>query len=66
MTSDVRRIDVEEARRAVESGRALLVCAYEDEAKCRSIRLEGSLTLSQLQARLPAFPKDQELIFYCA
>ena len=66
MTSDVPRIDVEEARRAVESGRALLMCAYEDEAKCRSIRLEGSLTLSQLQARLPSLPKDQELIFYCA
>ena len=66
MTSDVPRIDVEEARRWVESGRALLVCAYEDEAKCRSIRLAGSVTLSELQRRLPALPKDQEIIFYCA
>jgi hypothetical protein len=66
MTSDVPRIDVEEARRKVESGRALLVCAYEDEAKCHSIRLAGGLTLSELQARLPSLPRDQELIFYCA
>jgi hypothetical protein len=64
MNDDVARIDVEDARRAVEAGRALLVCAYPDETKCTSIRLAGSLTLSELAMR--DIPKDRELIFYCA
>ena len=63
---DVPRIDVDEARRKVAGGEALLVCGYEDEGKCARIRLEGSITLSELQARLPSLPKEQELIFYCA
>lgn len=63
---DVPRIDVEEARRKVAAGQALLICAYEDEGKCGRMRLEGSTTLSELQARLPSLRKDEELIFYCA
>ena len=42
--SDNMRIDVEEARRQVESGQALLVCAYEDEAKC-VLYLRGLLSV---------------------
>lgn len=64
--ADVPRIGVPEARRKVEAGEALLICAYPEEAKCRSMRLEGSITLSELQSRLPSLPKNQELIFYCA
>jgi hypothetical protein len=63
MTDDVPRIEVDQARRDVESGRALLVCGYEDEAKCRSMRLAGSITLSDLASR--NVPRDRELIFYC-
>jgi hypothetical protein len=63
MTDDIPRINVDEARRDVESGRALLVCGYQDETKCRSMRLAGSLTLSDLAAR--DVPRDRELIFYC-
>jgi len=37
---DVRRIPPDEARRRVEDG-ALLVCAYDDEEKCRDMLLEG-------------------------
>jgi hypothetical protein len=44
----------------------LLVCAYEDEDRCRLLRLEGSLTLGELRSRLPELPLDQEMIFYCA
>jgi hypothetical protein len=40
------------------------VCAYPDETKCSSIRLAGSLTLSELAMR--DIPKDRELVFYCA
>lgn len=62
----VPRIDVEEARRKVETGQALLICAYADETKCSQMRREGSITLSELQSRLPSLPKHAELIFYCA
>ena len=45
---------------------ALLVCAYDDEAKCRSIKLEGAITSGELRERLPSLPKSQEIISYCA
>lgn len=64
--ADIARIDVDEARRTVESGQALLACGYDDEAKCGRMKLAGSLTLSELRARLAASPKSQELIFYCS
>ncbi len=63
---EISRVSVQEARRQVAAGRALLVCAYPDEEKCNRMKLEGSITLSELQARLAALPKDQQLIFYCA
>jgi len=62
----VERIGVEEARREVESGRALLVCAYDDESKCRQLRLENAVTLHDLQRRVDSVPRNQALIFYCA
>ena len=64
--ADVERISAEEARRRVDAKRALLVCAYEDEAKCRMINLEGSISLTSFQSRLASLPKSQEIIFYCA
>jgi rhodanese-related sulfurtransferase len=62
----VPRVDVEEARRKVAAGDALLVCAYGDDVKCKQLELEGSITLSELESRLPALPKEREIIFYCA
>jgi hypothetical protein len=61
----VERIDPEEARREVTAGRALLVCAYEDESKCNRMRIEGAMTLHELQHRTGSLPKDRALIFYC-
>ena len=63
---DVPRVSAEEARHDLASGRALLVCAYDDDAKCIKMKLEGAITLADLQARAPALPKDTRLIFYCA
>ena len=60
------RIDIDEARRTASGGDALLVCAYDDDAKCDRIRLEGAITLKQLQAQAGALSKDREIIFYCA
>jgi hypothetical protein len=50
----------------VESGETLLVCAYDDEAKCQRLRLKGAMSLAELKSRLPNLPQDQEIVFYCA
>ena len=63
--NDGSRIDVETAHRKVVDREALLVCAYEDEERCKSIRLEGSILMRDLIEQLPWMPRDQELIFYC-
>lgn len=62
----VERIDVSAARQSVMAGRALLVCAYEDEQKCSKVNLQGSINMAQFTSRLASVPKDQEIIFYCA
>jgi hypothetical protein len=64
--NDVERIDPETARREVEAGRALLVCAYDDRQRCRSLRLEGAIDMDDLQGLLPTLSKDTPMIFYCA
>jgi hypothetical protein len=63
---DVERVTVEDARREVEAGRALLVCAYDDAEKCRKLRLENAIALHDLQRRVDSVPHNQTLIFYCA
>ena len=64
--AEVERISAGDARRNVQSGQAELVCAYDDEAKCASMWLEGALGLRQLRDILPLVPKDREIILYCA
>jgi hypothetical protein len=64
--AEVPRISADEAHREVASGKALLVCAYDDDDKCNKIKLEGAISLKDLQARVPSLPKDTRLIFYCA
>jgi hypothetical protein len=59
------RIKPEEAHQRVESGQAMLVCAYDDEKKCSEIKLEGSISLKELEAKLSSLPKEREIIFYC-
>ena len=64
--ADIERITVEEAHQHVNGKQALLVCAYDDEAKCRKVNLEGSMSLTNFQSRAGSLPKTQEIIFYCA
>ena len=66
MTANVERIDVSTARQKVTAGQALLVCAYEDDAKCRKGRLEGSIPFARFEALVPSLQKSKEIIFYCA
>ena len=63
---DIERISVEEAHRKVKANQALLVCAYEDEAKCRMLNLEGSVSLTGFQKKAASLPKSEEIIFFCA
>ena len=64
--AEIQRISAEEARRRRQAGQALLVCAYEDDSKCRALALEGAITVNELKRRLPSLLRSQELIFYCA
>ena len=63
--AEPKRIPIKEAHQKVKSGKALLVCGYDDETKFQMMRLEGALSLKEFEARLPKLPKDQEIIFYC-
>ena len=60
----VERISPEGVRRGLESGRLLLVCAYEDESRFRRMQLEGAISFQEFQSRLPQLAKNQEIVFY--
>jgi hypothetical protein len=62
---EIERIDVATARSKVQAKKALLVCAYADEAKFNGARLEGAISLASFEARAASLPKGQEIIFYC-
>jgi hypothetical protein len=62
----IPRIEPPEAKRRVESGAALLVCAYDSAEKFRKNHLQGALSLDEFHSREPALAKDAEIIFYCA
>ncbi len=64
--SDVPRVSVEETRRRVDAGKAMLVCGYEPDEKFRKFHLEGALSLHQFRTKLPTLNENQEIIFYCA
>jgi hypothetical protein len=59
---EIERISVEQAY--AKANQALLVCAYEDEAKCRILNLSGSISLASFRSRAVSLPKTQEIIFY--
>jgi hypothetical protein len=61
----VARVPVAEARRRVQAGEALLVCAYAGDDKFAAMRLEGAISWNALQAKLPALDKRTEIILYC-
>ncbi len=63
--AEIERIPVDRAHDDVQNGRALLVCAYTDEAKCSQMMLEGAMNMAEFERRLPSLRKEQELIFYC-
>jgi hypothetical protein len=62
--ADIQRISAQQAHAKAESKQALLVCAYEDEAKCKIFNLEGSVSFTNFKSRVQSLPKSQEIIFY--
>ena len=60
------RVTPEYAKKQVAAGKAMLVCAYDDEQKFRNLHLEGALSLQEFTAMVERLPKEQEIIFYCA
>jgi hypothetical protein len=58
------RVTPEEVHQKLKSGIALLVCAYEDEAKFKMMQLQGAISFNEFKSKLPSLPKDQEIVFY--
>ncbi|MFA4902622.1 MAG: hypothetical protein WC600_07735 [Desulfobaccales bacterium] len=61
-----RRVTPQEIYPKVQSGETLLVCAYDDDAKFRRLRLEGAISLPEFKSLVPSLPKNGEIVFYCA
>jgi hypothetical protein len=62
---DVPRVTPREVRERMEAGADVrLVCAYDDEAKCRELALQGAVPLAELEGR--DVDPSAELVFYCA
>jgi hypothetical protein len=62
--SEPQRVTAEEVYGKLNSGKALLVCAYEDETKFKAMRLEGAISLNEFKSKLSSLAKDQEIVFY--
>ena len=63
--SEATRITPEEARRKVQAGEALLVCAYGSDEQFQAMQLEGVISLGEFLQRLPQLKKAQEIVFFC-
>jgi hypothetical protein len=59
-----KRITPEEIYDKVKSRKALLVCAYEDEAKFKKMQLQGAISFNEFKSKLSSITKDQEIVFY--
>jgi hypothetical protein len=64
--AEPQRVPPREIYPNVASGKTLLVCAYDDDAKFQRLNLAGAISLSEFRVRLPKLPLDQEIVFYCA
>jgi len=63
----VKTISAANAARLLRTDPAVvLVCAYSRGDQFRQNGLEGAISLSEFRRRMHAFPKDENVIFYCA
>jgi len=61
-----QRIDPEQTREHMDSGDALLVCAYDSPEKFEQNRLEGAISLQKFESQVDELDRDREIVFYCA
>lgn len=61
----VVRVAPREAYEKFKAGQALLVCAYESDARFEKYHLEGGISFNDFKSRFQGLPFDQEVIFYC-
>ena len=64
--TEAELITPEEAYPRVKAGKAVLVCAYNDDEAFQKNRLQGAISYGDFSSRAPEISKDQEIIFYCA
>lgn len=63
--ADTTRVAPSEIRDRVLSGKTLLICAYDSDAKFNENHLEGGMSLADFKTRLNGLARDTELVFYC-
>ncbi len=61
----IERISPESAMEKLDSGEAVLVCAYDDQT-CSKVMIPGAISKDELARKRSSLSKDQEIIFYCA
>jgi hypothetical protein len=59
------RVSPRETYEKVKAGQAMLVCAYESDARFEKFRLEGAISFNDFKVRFKEMPVMQEVIFYC-
>jgi hypothetical protein len=59
-----RRVSAQEVHSMLQRGQALLVCAYESDAKFRDTALDGAISFSDFEKRKPSLSRDAEIVFY--
>ena len=59
-----RRMSPQDVRGKMQTGKALLVCAYESDVKFRQAALEGAISFSEFEKRKATLPRETELVFY--
>jgi hypothetical protein len=62
--AEPKRVSPEEVYQKLKSGTAILVCAYEDDAKFKKMRLQGAISSNEFKSKLPSLSKGQEIVFY--
>ena len=60
------RIPPAEVIPKLQSGKALLVCAYQNDEKFQNNHLEGAISYDHFQEKIDTLNKEQEIVFYCA
>ncbi len=58
------RISAADAKKAVDSGQALLVCIYDDQKFHSGAHLDGAIPMSEFTKMKPDLDLSTQIIFY--